>query len=132
MDAHFPYIPLANSLPARGNCHVAKIMVLWDLLDFVNIQNEKRDIGSMITLTGSVALAQATSCSAYLKQNWPSTGSMVLETLQASLDDEKLEASSEFKFQFLKSKIVREIFRVLCCCVWTEENKLLISWLLFL
>jgi hypothetical protein len=54
------------------------------------------DLESVITLTGSALFAQATTCAAYLKQNWPSTWEAVLSVLQRALSNENKTASGEF------------------------------------
>ena len=43
-------------------------------------------IGSLVTLTGSVLYAQATTCSAYLQETWPNSGQSFRFALQAALD----------------------------------------------
>ena len=46
-------------------------------------------IGLLVTLTGSALYAQATTCSAYLRETRPNSGQSFLSALQAALDSKE-------------------------------------------
>ena len=61
----------------------------WDLLGFIKHQYsdvENVDLGSVITLSGTVLHAQATTCSEYARKTWPSQGPMVIAAFQSAID----------------------------------------------
>ena len=71
--------------------HYALLKVEWDVLAFMKDQfrdNElpKAALGSVVTISGSVQHAQATTCAEYVKQNWAAHGLEILEALQVALD----------------------------------------------
>ena len=67
----------------------ASLTLEWDLLGYMKSQypdNDNADLGSVITLSGTVLHAQATTCSAYAQQTWPSQGLKVIEAFQIAID----------------------------------------------
>lgn len=68
----------------------------WDLLAFLRGQeyDESADvaIAGAVTLTGSQADAQASSCQQYLDQTWPCTGSQTLMLIQKMLRNQDYDA----------------------------------------
>lgn len=68
----------------------ASLVMEWDLLGFLKSQYpevDKPDLGSVITLSGTVLHAQATTCSAYAQQTWPSQGQTVVSAFQSAIDE---------------------------------------------
>lgn len=76
----------------------------WDIRSFMKSQFKQSDnpdkfIGSVITLSGSALHAQATTCTEYVKQTWPTYGLWVLEELQWAIGtagDDKISKKSPF------------------------------------
>lgn len=71
----------------------AVILVDWKLSDFLNNQYENEDsrqIAQVIALVGAGRQVQATTCEAYIKYNWPTMGTLVLEAMQEALVDSKV------------------------------------------
>lgn len=62
----------------------ATLHIVWDLWDFRDYQmGESQDFGSMLTLTGSVDAAWATTCKQYAERYWPDTARTVLKALES-------------------------------------------------
>jgi hypothetical protein len=58
--------------------------IAWDLWDFRDYQmNGSQDFGSMLTVTGSVDTAWATTCKQYAERYWPDTAGTVLKALES-------------------------------------------------
>lgn len=75
------------------------LTISWDVLGFTRLyidEGSGGDLASAITLTGSALFAQATTCAAYLKQNWPLTCENVLSVLQAALNKEDRTAKVQY------------------------------------
>ena len=67
----------------------------WDLLGFMKSQypdNDNAELGSVITLSGTVLHAQATTCLDYAQQTWPSHGSEVVMAFQSAIDSRERRA----------------------------------------
>ena len=71
----------ASSLSMGGSSRMSRevvttITVEWRFYEFLKLQFEgpRPRIGSVLTLTGSVQNAQATTCEAYLQNAWPASG----------------------------------------------------------
>ena len=78
---------VANGFSSRA--FKASITMQWDLLAFMDTQyvdNKDVHLGSVITLSGTAQYAQATTCSGYVEQNWPSRGSRVIKAFQTAID----------------------------------------------
>lgn len=70
----------------------ASLTMDWDLLGFMKSQYpdvENAKLGSVITLSGAVLHAQATTCSEYAQQTWPSHGLGVVMAFQSAIDSRK-------------------------------------------
>ena len=72
--------------------YCASLKLQWDILDFMGDQfrdndSPNRDLGRVITISGSARHAQAATCSDYLRQNWPTHGLKILGALQVALND---------------------------------------------
>ncbi|KAH6648607.1 hypothetical protein BKA67DRAFT_661569 [Truncatella angustata] len=84
-------IPRANHVSRRKPPQGANVIfaVDWDILRFLREQEYEEPnaeaIANAITLTGSCVDAQALSCSEYLSQTWPLTGSYILLLIQKLL-----------------------------------------------
>ena len=73
----------------------ASLAMEWDLLGFMKSQypdNENAKLGSVITLSGTVPHAQATTCSEYAQQTWPSQGSKVIKAYQSAVESPEHKA----------------------------------------
>ena len=75
----------------EAGLHHAILKIEWDVLSFIKDQyrdNEypNTDLASVITISGSVQHAQATTCAEYVKQNWAAHGLEILEALQDALN----------------------------------------------
>ena len=103
-DAVIPYIltsrksdgQLVNFCENENGIVDLHFDVAWDLLSFMRTYTDQgagADLASVITLSGFSLSGQATTCGAYLKQNWPSTGIKVLSVLQEALDSSQKRAS---------------------------------------
>ena len=95
-----PWVLKALSASETGQ-YRASLEIQWDILGFM--QNEFRDkdfpntvLGHVVTISGSAKHAQATSCSEYIRQNWPTHGSKVLDALQCALDSPTHTSQWEF------------------------------------
>ena len=78
----------------------ASLEMQWDILGFMEDQYRENDLpnstlGLVMTLSGSAQHAQATTCSEYIRQNWPTHGSEVLDTLQNALNSPMHTSHSE-------------------------------------
>ena len=74
----------------------ASLKMQWNLLDFIEnqyVNNEDAKLASVITLSGTVQKAQATTCSDYVEYHWPSQGSTIIRAFQSAID------SRDHKFQ---------------------------------
>ena len=70
----------------------ASLLMPWDLLAFMDTQyvdNKDAHLASVITLSGTAQYAQATTCSEYAEQNWPSRGLRVIQAFQSAVDNSK-------------------------------------------
>jgi hypothetical protein len=72
----------------------------WDLRAFIREQyeNEPISIGSIITLSGSAIVAQATTCQHYLEANWPFYGSTVLHLLEKAFKSPDNASTCKFSY----------------------------------
>ncbi|KAK5047147.1 hypothetical protein LTR84_007090 [Exophiala bonariae] len=59
----------------------------WDILQYLDNEfgNRRQRIGDIIVLTGSALYAHATTCSEYLRVNWPRSGMRLLSALQKAV-----------------------------------------------
>lgn len=67
----------------------ASLTMQWDLLAFMKTEfddNDDANLGSVITFSGTVQYAQATTCLEYANQTWPSQGSTVIAAFQSAID----------------------------------------------
>ena len=66
----------------------ASIMVEWDFYRFLQMQleDQRPRVDSMLTLTGTVGHAQATTCGAYAQHTWPMSGPLFSALLQTIYD----------------------------------------------
>lgn len=73
----------------------ASLAMDWDLLGFMKSQypdNDYANLGSVITLSGTVLIAQATTCSEYAQQTWPMQGSKVVMAFQSAIENREKKA----------------------------------------
>ena len=66
----------------------ATLVLGWDLLDFMKTQypdDGNAKLGSVITLSGWVLRAQATTCSDYAQKMWPAQGLNVIMAFQSAM-----------------------------------------------
>ena len=72
--------------------------VPWDPVKFIQEQgydgNTEELLDRIITLTGQTTDAQATTCAAYLRQTWPSTGRHMLRSLEGIVRKQATQAES--------------------------------------
>ena len=85
---------LAAFQTKEAGLHNALLKVKWDVLAFMKDQFHENEypntaLGSVVTISGSVQHAQATTCEEYVKQNWAAYGSRILEALQDALNNPK-------------------------------------------
>ena len=71
--------------------YCASLKLQWDIVGFMEDQFRDNDspktaLGRVITISGSARHAQATTCSDYIRQKWPTHGSEVLDAVQGALD----------------------------------------------
>ena len=69
----------------------ASLQIEWGVVAFMEDQFPDDDfsntmLGHVVTISGSVQHAQATTCSEYIRQNWPAHGSTILKALQDALN----------------------------------------------
>lgn len=95
----------------QGVCQ-ASFLMSWNIHAFIEEQYPKeRDVhlGSIVTITGSGIDAQAMTCSAYMRQVWPTTGLETLQALQEAISNdpgERHECRVLFLIElFLKLKL---------------------------
>lgn len=77
----------------------ASLNMHWELLDFIEnqyVSNEDAKLGSMITLSGTVRKAQATTCSEYVRYHWPSQGSTVISALQSAINSRDHKGQGQY------------------------------------
>ena len=96
---------LARFLGRMGYQQEARLKVEWDVLGFMKDQFSDDEypntiLGSVVTITGSVHQAQATTCAEYVKQNWGAHGSRILDTLQDALHSPTHTSQSRSGFSF--------------------------------
>lgn len=77
-----------RNLPAKNTVAVSLHWPLRHFLksQFVDAPSQKQRFGSIITLTGSAADAQAVTVDQYLSQTWPEIASKLLKLLPETLD----------------------------------------------
>ena len=85
---------LAAFQTREAGLHNALLKVKWDVLAFMKDQFHENEypntaLGSVVTISGSVQHAQATTCEEYVKQNWAAHGMEILEALQDALNNPK-------------------------------------------
>ena len=85
---------LAAFQTKEAGVHNALLKFKWDVLTFMKDQFNDNDypntnLGSVVTITGSVQHAQATTCAEYVKHNWAAHGLAILEALQDALNSPK-------------------------------------------
>ncbi len=81
----------------------ASLTMQWDLLTFMETEfddNDDANLASVITFSGTVQYAQATTCLEYANQTWPSQGSTVIAAFQSAID------SREHKSEGCSSPII--------------------------
>ncbi|MCJ1393379.1 hypothetical protein MMC18_006252 [Xylographa bjoerkii] len=86
------------SLP-RSNIYetIFSVQVHWNVLDFLREQFDgytQVALGSIVTLTGTAKLAQATTAGEYLKMHWPISGPALLVALQEAIESHELRSST--------------------------------------
>jgi hypothetical protein len=73
----------------------AQFLAKWDVMGFMRSQYSKLpSVASIVVLTGSALYAQATTCSDYVRTNWPTTGSIVLDLIDKALASEAEKTSA--------------------------------------
>ena len=77
--------------------YCASLMIQWDILGFMKDQFRDNEftntaLGPVITISGSAQHAQATTCSEYIRKNWPAHGLKTLDALQDALDSPTQES----------------------------------------
>ena len=73
----------------------ASLAMDWDLPGFMKSQyvdSDNANLGSVITLSGTVQNAQATTCSEYARQTWPSQGLKVVKAFQSAVGSREHKA----------------------------------------
>lgn len=92
---------LLESLSAsEAGLFCASLKIQWDILGFMEDQFRDNDfpntaLGPVVTISGSAQHAQAMTCSDYVRQNWPTHGSEILNTLQDALSSPTHTSQSE-------------------------------------
>ena len=74
-------------IPRYGTIE-ATLVIGWDPLDFMKTQypdDGNAKLGSVITLSGWVTCAQATTCSDYAQKTWPTQGLNVIMAFQSAI-----------------------------------------------
>ena len=85
-------IQVLEILPAsRTSQYCASLEIQWDVLGFMEDQFRDNNVpntalGSVVIISGSSKHSQATSCTEYIRQNWPAHGLEILDALQDALD----------------------------------------------
>ncbi|MCJ1405385.1 hypothetical protein MMC11_008613 [Xylographa trunciseda] len=72
------------------------VQIQWDFLGFLREQfggYKEVALGSIVTLSGTAKLAQATTAGEYLEWNWPRTGPACLAALQQAAESPGLQSS---------------------------------------
>ncbi len=95
----------------------ASLAMNWDLLGFIKDQysdTKTVDLGSIITLSGTVLRAQATTCLEYAQKTWPSQARMVISAFQSAID------SREHKFQGSSSPSCHHKDSIVCVLTFTS------------
>ena len=86
----------------------SSLTMKWDPLGFMKSQypdNDNAELGSVITLSGTVLHAQATTCLDYAQQTWPSHGSEVVMAFQSAIHSRERRAQG-FMFPNLWHHII--------------------------
>ena len=116
---------LATFLTSEAYEHDTSLNFEWDVLAFMEDQFRDHEcptavLGSVITISGSVQHAQATTCAEYIKQSWTAHGSRILDALQDALhssthtshlkigactDDGTLSSLANVKFDISHEKV---------------------------
>ncbi|KAI0909693.1 hypothetical protein F4823DRAFT_414976 [Ustulina deusta] len=83
------------NLPADRAAFAVEFELDWKPFEFFESQFECHipQIGSLVTLTGSVLYAQATTCKDYLERTWPDTWEPLLSVLQSVIDTKATEST---------------------------------------
>lgn len=92
---------------------VALLAMDWDILAFMKSQypdNDNANLGSVITLSGTVLSAQATTCSEYSQQNWPSQGLKVITAFQSAIDSREHKAQGSWSLSLSSAIPLRFYF----------------------
>lgn len=85
---------------SRTSQYCASLEIQWDVLGFMEDQFRDNDVpntalGSVVIISGSSKHSQATSCTEYIRRNWPAHGLEILDALQDALDSPKNTSLSD-------------------------------------
>lgn len=87
-------LPSSPKISRRKPAEIFNVsfMVAWDPIAFLReeeyTERPEDAIERAITLTGSIASAQALTCGGYLRQTWPSTGEQILGLIKSLVSGE--------------------------------------------
>ncbi|KAJ5928439.1 hypothetical protein N7466_007395 [Penicillium verhagenii] len=88
-DIHREYLTEVNRSEPPENI-IMTFKVDWDPLDFLQREypeSSQNKLGNSVVLTGSIEMAQAQTCSEYLRQTWPCSGLDILKLIQDGVDN---------------------------------------------
>ncbi|KAF3041990.1 hypothetical protein E8E11_001202 [Didymella keratinophila] len=90
------YPKVVNGQKAK---YQAEVAVEWDLRGFMSSQFGSRlpAVASIVVLSGTVASAQASTCSNYLRDTWPTTGKYFVQLLEDVALKRKMPVNRDFK-----------------------------------
>ncbi|KAF2967446.1 hypothetical protein GQX73_g6089 [Xylaria multiplex] len=90
----------AHNLSAEYSPHATQTTVCSNSIEFIiethltllnhikrNFSNERFEVSTLVTITGSAFYAYATTCLNYLKSTWPDTGEILLPILQEATQE---------------------------------------------
>ncbi|KAL9118071.1 MAG: hypothetical protein Q9187_005387 [Circinaria calcarea] len=81
-------------LPASGLCS-ATFHVQWELIQYVKSELEEGDtFVNVLTVSGGIINAEASSCLDYCRRNWPATGEFMVMALEKAFRTGRHEESS--------------------------------------
>jgi hypothetical protein len=81
------FLRALRPLPWIYEAEIIVLLAVGKFLDDQYGESTRPCLGSVITLSGSARVAQATSCRDYMKQNWPQTGQALLDTIQSAVNN---------------------------------------------
>ena len=86
--------------PTLRNLEVVSLYIRCNVREFMDSQfaGSNKNLGRVVTLSGTATHGQATTCSEYIYSNWPLRGLWLLDILQGTFDGAEITAEGNWPF----------------------------------